>query len=514
MSPTISTGGPRYPGFAIARTFSAGDFDLLPESFDAWRHFPPCSTNSSVKVDLFLVYSQDLDESIQAQSAIHASQEIFESGEEWSSCISGVFGFGVDIDASEDLYLSNQQDTNVLWVNGPNRQFERTIRAMQSGQYELMFLMEMDTIPIQELWLDMIMEEIYFATSEFVVLGSKYRGDKWDTFLDVMPSSLVNHINGNAIYNLTHPLFHQIIVQLEHEAGTIANSVPFDYRIRQIIEEAQSGIAPTFHEEHRLPNILVSAMRQFNLDSLFRETPLIGNYASTNVMLSSLTGNEVVIHGATLFVSWDQSDLGDVSLVVSDWDPPQAQPMLASLEKANHPFTMAIVLGPGRSRFEVRHPVIIPILFSSRHGQLDSADMCTVDVRTPWFVMSNSLFQLKVEAQIMVHSGNNGFKPLISFEEPQFESCYAYATCARDIGIAQSISTGFNKIFQDFDFVFHTQSRNKYCQFLRDNPNRDWKNFPSATSFVAYLDKTNVLHELYALSDRRKYGSHFISLRT
>jgi hypothetical protein len=59
-------------------------------------------------------------------------------------------------------------------------------------------------------------------------------------------SSLVNHLNGNAIYNLTHPFFNRVLAELEFEASTTANSIPYDYRISQIIEEVKTGVKASF----------------------------------------------------------------------------------------------------------------------------------------------------------------------------------------------------------------------------------------------------------------------------
>ncbi len=78
-----------------------------------------------------------------------------------------------------------------------------------------------------------------------------------------------------------------------------------------MVEEAQSGIVTTFSLatsgdiEHRLPEHLVAMMLQFDLDLVIRETLLIGDYSSTNLVPSQLTSNEVVIHGAKMRSSWD-----------------------------------------------------------------------------------------------------------------------------------------------------------------------------------------------------------------
>jgi hypothetical protein len=145
---------------------------------------------------------------------------------------------------------------------------------------------------------------------------SKYRGSKWESLQDQVPWSLLNHINGNAFYNLTHPLLQAIVQQLENESGTAANSIPYDYRISQMVEEVQTGQEPGFFfaenstEALRLPDHFVDVMKQYDLEQVIRETPRIGDYASTNILTLQLRPEEVVIHGARIMDSWDNMILG------------------------------------------------------------------------------------------------------------------------------------------------------------------------------------------------------------
>jgi len=162
------------PSLAIARTFSVADTHLLRGSFSIWDDFPPCQIGSPLQVDLFLVYSRSLNDSVPAQDAIEAVKDSFSNSHGWKKCISRVIGIGVDIDAEVDLYQLDHQHSNPLWVNGPNRQFERTIRAVQdaeSGSYDLLYLMEMDSIPVQPFWLDRIIEKMSEEPEEFTILG-------------------------------------------------------------------------------------------------------------------------------------------------------------------------------------------------------------------------------------------------------------------------------------------------------------------------------------------------------
>jgi hypothetical protein len=101
-------------------------------------------------------------------------QQRFVTTSGWNQCIDRVVGFGVDLDPKDDIYRLKEQDTNVMWVNGPNRQFERTVRHLQSStwtDYELMYLMEMDSVPVRSFWLDALLSEIRVQTSDFAFIG-------------------------------------------------------------------------------------------------------------------------------------------------------------------------------------------------------------------------------------------------------------------------------------------------------------------------------------------------------
>ncbi len=202
----------------------------------------------------------------------------------------------------------------------------------------------------------------------------------------------------------------------------------------------------------------------------------------------------------------------DLSVVISDWSPLQSEPMLSSIVTSRHPFAKAIVISPNdvSSTFSGS---VASVEFQSRHGKPDSADLCTAKVDTTWFVMVNSLFYLKADVEIFVYSDVEGSRPLLSFEDANDDSCFSHSTCTRDIKLAQEIISDFSTVYDDFDFVFHTESRNEYCQFLHDTANSTWFDSPSAISYVAYLQKTGLFDSLYAVSDRRMFGSQFMFQR-
>ena len=148
---------------------------------------------------------------------------------------------------------------------------------------------------------------------QFCFFDSKYTGDKWDSFYDKLPISLVNHINGNAVYNITHPLLEILIQRLEDEANTPFNAIPYDYRISQIMAQAKTGtipeIPPKIMESYdgkewsesvpSIANVLTSVQRYISKAPI-KQTSLIANYAATNIVTSHI-GREHIIHGAVVY---------------------------------------------------------------------------------------------------------------------------------------------------------------------------------------------------------------------
>ena len=69
-------------------------------------------------------------------------------------------------------------------------------------------------------------------------------GNLWREFRSSLPLSLQHHINGNAVYNTTHPLLKHLLAQLRSEEDTPYHSIPYDYQISQILVEGMLGILP------------------------------------------------------------------------------------------------------------------------------------------------------------------------------------------------------------------------------------------------------------------------------
>ena len=517
-APTTAT-APNLTNFAIARPFSAGDVEELAASFDVWEVFPPCAANEGdddhkpsgiigSRADLFLVYSQSIDLSPEALEAVSAVEEIFERTNGWNGCIGQVRALSAGIDPMLDIYDPSAQGHNSLWVNGPNRHFERTIRLIQTENYDAMYLMEGDSVPVADAWLDSLLSDVE-NHRPFDILGSVFKGDKWDPFLGSLDKSLVQHINGNAIYNLTEgSLLPTIVEELEREAD---GSIPYDLRISQLtLTKNYTGI---------------------------KETDAIANFASTNILPRHIPPDAIVVHGANMLEPWsdDNDSSDDLTLVVSAWDDPDASFLLSHLEEGSHPFSNILVVTPHESNapdLDIELP--IPVTFYRRQdGEFDYMDLCTATdlVPTGHFMLTNSYHRVRPNTSPMM---TNDGRLVVPFAPATEEYCFKYPSCVNNMEHAQSFSPTYEKVIQDHDIVYVTQYVQEMCSiwkeihgtdgrhllsganFLGPTTNRsvvDSPAAPGAMAYAAFLESRNLSDENLSFSDATLYGTRPVFVR-
>jgi len=389
---------------AIVRPFCEFDAEALPTTFACWNSLPPCTTavtdlgdvedfnimdaddeededededsnnNTTTKerktkrnkrnkhimedaaADVFLFYSQTFANNKIAIQAVDSIIDTFNEPGGWSQCFENIYAIEANIPQELDLYIPCAQEELYNWVNGPNRQYEAAFRIIQSGDfgiYDGFYLMEGDSIPVKAYWLDKILQTVE-ENRPFALLGAKYNGDKWDKFYGKNPISLLNHINGNAIYNTSHPLLERLVGQLEVEAPCPYNSIPYDYRMSQMITEGALGIVPKLAPKIMLnedgENITLSDNTEmfkrwwdaYKDNNPIKETPIIHNYAATNLIPRHL-GPEYVIHAPSesiylapsesnkLYSPWEPS-IVEVTLVVSEWFKDRSRNLLEALD--------------------------------------------------------------------------------------------------------------------------------------------------------------------------------------
>ncbi|OLP84323.1 hypothetical protein AK812_SmicGene34812 [Symbiodinium microadriaticum] len=265
----VWAGGHGHEHLAVVRVFSTDDeVMLLNMSKMGWDEIVPCSSKSNMSaIDLILVYSKDLTGNSMANQVVmdmvngfqmKMDMEMYGSTNvtmgtmyDWMECFSAIKSMSAMLNPEQDVYDSNGYTTNKHWVSGPNHVFKKILDAMYMGEYmdmyDSFFLMEMDAVPIKDNWLDQFeMEAHEVHDNDQAVRGSQYLGDKWDLFKHMMPVYLVEHINGNAIYNLKNS-WTKYLYQAFTMAGdaSMMEEMAFDVAFAPWHREQTSVSAPT-----------------------------------------------------------------------------------------------------------------------------------------------------------------------------------------------------------------------------------------------------------------------------
>jgi|GEM_PF-5469031 len=142
-----------------------------------------------------------------------------------------------DIPPHESVYLREPSKNSPLLKygqkSGPNILFFRSIQKiieLKLCGYSVL-LMETDIIPLSKNWLDKLNEELNLAQN-FLIAGSRYRGK------GKLSKDIVNHINGNAIYNISNIDFLRFFKLWEYlliKFITYDNNIAYDIAIEYIL---------------------------------------------------------------------------------------------------------------------------------------------------------------------------------------------------------------------------------------------------------------------------------------
>ena len=171
------------------------------------------------------------------------------------------------------------------------------------------FYMEGDTSPTQSGWLDALRTDIA-NKMPFAVLGSRYSGHNWDRYKEanppVLPDSLLYHLNGNAVYNASHPHVQDVAIA---ESTAVLEDVPqssFDVRLCEVAMQELGHTEETLEE--------------FG----YKQTDVVANFAATLVLHDRVPTAAMLVHGASWVNDWsarstEGGEATDITLVVSDW---------------------------------------------------------------------------------------------------------------------------------------------------------------------------------------------------
>jgi len=471
---------------AIVRPFSTQNIEDLSQAFDKWDAFLPCkitklNTNgrSHVTVDMFLSYSQTFESFKPARDSVLRIINDFSAKNNssgWERCIESIRSIEAKIDPKVDLYALNESHKNRMWVHGPNQQFVNsmeTILGGEFGHYDAVFVMESDVVPVRQYWLDSLLEDA--ERHPFMILGSKYDGDSWDEFRSSLPISLQHHINGNAVYNATHPLLKKLLNQLQLEGDTPYHAVPYDYRISQILVEGMLGILPD------LPPDIVNnwsnnnglklkrntkkfrawwnkygSKRGESRNTLIRESDVIANYAGTNLLPRHMESIEAsLIHGATHYASWNSFNY-EITLVVSEWHDGLASNLLSQIDTSVHPFSKVVLMVPHNMAshdIDRLSRIQSNIEVSIQKRNTDFMDICNAPVNTEYFMITNSYHVVSVQVDLLFTNDGQGL-PVIPFTRADQAHCLNFQPCVEAHKVSQQFDKHNTIIVQDFDMLF------------------------------------------------------------
>ncbi|CAE7294028.1 CSMD1, partial [Symbiodinium pilosum] len=202
---------------------------------------------------------------LQANSwAQNASQRL--QSDAWHACFESVSVREANLTAEED---SRGYAVRSDWVSGPNAVFRFVLGCFLDrtcGDYSAFYFMEFDAVPIRPGWLEQFILEA-FTYPPAAIRGSRYRGELSRGLIVLCPWPRLFHINGNAVYNISHPWLRFLHQQLEEDASAGRSSVAFDVRMANLTMELWNA----------------SEDMPYSADSL-----LIGNYAQTLLNSSAL----------------------------------------------------------------------------------------------------------------------------------------------------------------------------------------------------------------------------------
>lgn len=162
-----------------------------------------CSENYTTTTDLVLFLAKEF---------YGPEKSIEELDKEKWDCFQNVFITSGHLSDEDNVYNKEGREVDPWWNRGPNHAFYKILLYAIEQNYTKFFLMETDTHPQRENWLEEL--DFYFDLDNYYILGGGINSELRNAWEDYeMPSYYINHINGNAIYNLSPDTMHKVTNQ-------------------------------------------------------------------------------------------------------------------------------------------------------------------------------------------------------------------------------------------------------------------------------------------------------------
>ena len=492
---------------AVVRVFSTDEeVMLLSESATHWDTVMPCMNMSNDSmIDLILVYSKDLSQNSMANDVVMMLEAKNETTHSWMKCFSSVKSMSAMLNPDEDVYDSNGYTTNKHWVRGPNTVFKSIMDAMYTGtymdMYDAFFLMEMDAVPLKDDWLMQFeMEAMDMSANSIAVRGSQYLGDKWDLFKHQMPSYLVEHINGNAIYNLKHAWTKYLFDTFSADSVMMETSA-FDVGFAMITMAAMDGDA-TYASGWSTAagnNMTYNAM-----------TSLVGNYANT-LLNKSFEFPTFIRHGSSknLFDALD----GDVTLGVAFFDH---RGHLKETVPTHHPFKKILALAYYMAT-EMTETIMGPDGNITMDTKL-AADpayyhLCEVakQVTTTWFALTDNYHIVKAPVSVLM----DGMKPVLPYVLKDSKYCGERPNCKASLEQAEDLfSINLNYHHDKYEVLYKTADAVEFCKaWDTATSGKSWSECsltfgPTGDDYIAWKisSPTSNITDEFIPKDKTRYG--------
>ncbi|CAE7717815.1 unnamed protein product, partial [Symbiodinium pilosum] len=496
---------------AVVRVFSTDEeVMLLNASSTLWSTVGPCTSKPSSMIDLILVYSKDLSSNSMASEVVMDLETTFSNNaSSWVNCFAEIKNMSAMLNPEQDVYDSNGYTTNKHWVSGPNSVFKSIVDAMYTGpfkgMYDSFFLMEMDAVPIKAGWLDQFeTEALEMPSQNMAVRGSQYLGDKWDLFKHMMPEYLVEHINGNAIYNLQHNW-----TQYLHNTFTASGSnnmmeeMAFDVAYAMITMGAMSGEAPfaAAWTEAGGTNTTYNPMSM-----------LVGNYANT-LLNTSYEFPSFIRHGSSKNLFENLPD-ADVTLVVAYFD---MQGHLRETIPTNHPFKKIVGLtyfSQTSTTEEIPAPGGNVTLKMEQATKEPYYHLCEAasKVDTKWFALTDNYHIVKAPVSILMETMD---KPVLPYVLKGSRYCGERPNCKASMEQAEDLfSIDLMYHHDKYEVLYKTADAIQFCAAWDvATQGKGWSNCslsfgPTADDYIAWKISSpsfNVSNE-FTPKDKTRYG--------
>ena len=444
----------------------------------------------------------------------HAELQLLECGHGYVIRLdeAGIHHMSAMLNPEQDVYDNRGYTTNKQWVSGPNAVFSKIMTEMFSAEpadmYDTFFLMEMDAVPIKSHWLDQFETEAHeMADNNMAVRGSQYLGDKWDLFKSMMPKYLVEHINGNAMYNLKHPWTKAVYDAFRSmDDGSMMEEMAFDVAFAMITMDAMSGNSSEYAAAWAAAG---GNSQTYNWDSM-----LVGNYADT-LLNSSFEFPTYIRHGSSknLFENLEDEH---VTLGVAMFDH---QGHFKDTVPTHHPFKKILTLTyfPQPNMTETVQTPVGNVTMTTQAATAEPFyHLCETAklVDTKWFALTDNYHIIKAPVSVLMDADD---KPVLPYVLRNSKYCGERPNCEASMLQAEGLfSITLNYHHDKYEVLYKTEDAKKFCDAwdlaTSGTAAASWSNCslsfgPTGDDYIAWrISVDQKITEEFTPKDKTRYG--------